>query len=161
MPDIPLYFEAKQVSVMLLTPVTANCAGALTNVTASNVDVVTQATFDRLSFEGDKGLYEYSAAHALVSNYQNGKIDWVARLSALDKAKKVQDLLDLYTAYDLIRIAARAGCPPDGSSGPGKYLVVIGRIANVGTGWQEGKNMTEITIRPVGIAHQWQDTPTI
>lgn len=159
---IPLYFEAKMVETMLITPITADCAGTLTNVTADNINVKSLATLEYFSFQGDRGLFEYSAAHALVANYQPGKIDFSATLACLDKSKKVQALLDLYTEYDLVRIAARAACPPDGTVGtPGNYLVVIGRIGNIGTGVREGKNVTEISIRPVGIAPEWAAVPTI
>lgn len=161
MPLIPLYFEAKQVSTILLTPQTVDCDGALTGVTADNVDVVALATFDLFTFQLDRGLFEYSPAHAQVANYQQGKIDFVARLSCFDKPRKVQALLDLYGEYDLIRIAARAGCPPAGATNPGNYFVVIGRFGDVGSGYREGRNTTEISIRPVGIEPQWAAAPTI
>lgn len=161
MPNIPGYFEAKQISTMLITPQTADCDGALTAVGGSAIDVITTATFNEFVFAGSPNLFEYSPAHAQVENYQPGKETWQARLSCLDLNRKAQALLDLYTSYTILRIAARAGCPPAGGATYGKYLVVIGRIAEINTTWREGKNMTDIMLRPVGIPAQWATTPTI
>lgn len=158
---MPLFFEAKQMNAAILTPVTEDCSGVLTVVTGSAFDLKTLGTFGEASFRGDRGLFEYSAADALVANYQPGKIDFTLSISGIPRARRISEILDVYASHDLLRCALRAGCPPDGATNPGKYFVVIGRIADIDAAWREARNNDTITLRPVGILPQWLTTPTI
>lgn len=160
-PPIPQFFRAQDVNALAVTPASANCSGAITLATGEAFDVAAIGLFDRFEFRGSRGLFEWSASNALVTNHVPSKVDWEVTLSAFDGATKANPLIDLWGSYDLVRIAAQGRCPAPNGATVGKILVVFGRLSDMTTGIVEGRNATIITVRTCGILPEWATTPTI
>jgi hypothetical protein len=154
---IPLFLVAQQVTLMSATPQTPNASGVLT--AGATFDFHTLGTWDRTTFQGDRGLVEISPSDALVENHQPTKGTWRLTISELDRAGKVSTLNDIYGAFNDLRVSGAATPVPGGTQG--KILVVIGAIDSLDTGFVEGRNVTQLTLRPCGILPQWSASPTI
>jgi hypothetical protein len=135
---------------MTITPQTEAVGGVLSDGTA--VDVKSLAIFDEFEFQGSRGNVEISSADALIENYQVTKDSFVARLTAIDKAGKVQPLMDIYAVNDHVKIVGTATIP---SGTAQKAFTVYGTIDTIATGWRGGPNGTTIVIRPCGIKPTW------
>lgn len=156
---IPVFFTAKQVNVMQATPQTAAANGTLSAGTA--FDLHDLGIFDFLDFTGDRNLFELSPADAFDENYVHGKRTFNATLSQLDKPGKDSKLFDVYGSSDYIRVEAQA-TPAGSGAVAGKKLVIIAAIGQVTTGWREQRNVTQLPLRPCGIAAWWgTGTPPI
>ena len=151
MPSIPLFFQAKQVAVMSVVPEVVDVAtGNLTDGTAVNVKAL--GIFDSLMGTLDNGLFEVSNSDAGMENYQDAKATFNFRLGTLDKAGKVNAVMDLFMGGSgYVKIVAQGTL---GNAGQ-KVLTLWAKTGTLDTGYVEQKNMTVITLRPCGIAPTW------
>jgi len=155
--SVPLYFEAKQISVMSATPQTPGTGGVLTAATA--FDLLALGIFDHFTYQASRQLFEYSPANASIENYQPGKNTFTASLGQIDQKGKTCALQDIYGAYSHLRVAGQATDPFSGTAG--KFFVIIAAVGEISGGFVEGKNATMLELKPAGIDIQWATSPTI
>lgn len=144
---------------------TPNSSGVITWGTAIELSVADSGTLTFDAFELRLGplLEKFVPSDTNVANYQIEHNDWTAVLREMTPQTSIGALMTVALGGDLVRIVAIYGAP-GALAAAQTQVVVIGIRDATNFGIAAGRNVQELTIRPIGYNPFVDDaaaTPTI